>query len=98
MALGHLTCQSLRAFVSIIIPPDFFSQEDDNNSCHRPYSQGHLPDTFMLNQYYKFAVDKPSTVAIAISDDDSGSDGEYYSLNQYSAACLVRHLLELLEW
>lgn len=52
----------------------------------------------MLNQYYKFAVDKPSTVAIAISDDDSGSDGEYYSLNQYSAACLVRHLLELLEW
>ena len=86
------------AFVSIIsLFWIFFSQEDDNHSCHQPYSQGRLPDTFMLNRYYKSIVGSLTAVAIAISDDDSDSNGEYYSLNQYSAACLVRYLSESLE-
>ena len=85
----------LREYYTII--PDFFSQrDDDNHSCHQPYSQGRLPGTFMLNRYYKSIVGSLSAVAIAISDDDSDSNGEYYSLNQYSAACLVRYLLESL--
>ena len=51
----------------------------------------------MLNQYYKSTVGNLRAVAIAISDDDSDSGGEYYSLNEYSAACLVRYLPESLE-
>ena len=44
----------------------------------------------MLNEYYN---DNLRAVAITIPNDDSDSDGEYYSLNQYSAACLVRFKL-----
>jgi hypothetical protein len=51
----------------------------------------------MLNQYYKVAVGKLGAVAIVISDDDSGLNGEYYSLNQYCAAVLVRCLSESLK-
>ena len=61
---------------------------------HQPYSQGRLPDTFMLD--YKSTIGNLRAIAIAIPDDDSDSDGEYYSLNQYSAACLVRYLPESL--
>ena len=51
----------------------------------------------MLNEYYKFTVGNLRAVAITIPNDDSDSDGEYYSLNQYSAACLVRYPPESLE-
>jgi hypothetical protein len=77
------------------ILPDFLTE--GNNSCHHPYSQERLPNTFMLNEYYKFTVGNLRAVAITIPNDDSDSDGEYYSLNQYSAACLVRYHPESLE-
>lgn len=48
----------------------------------------------MLNEYYKSTAGNLRAVDIAIPNDDSDSDGEYYSLNEYSAACLVRYLPE----
>ena len=75
-----------------------FLTEDENTpsaSCHRPYSQGRLPDTFMF-RYYNLAARHLGGLAIPVTDDDPDSDGEYYSLNEYCGACLVCYLQELL--
>ena len=79
--------------IKLVILPDFLT----GALCHKPYSQERLPNTFMLNEHYTSTVGNLGAVAIAIPNDDSDSDGEYYSLNQYSAACLVRYLPESFE-
>ncbi|KAF8811104.1 hypothetical protein BYT27DRAFT_7090088 [Phlegmacium glaucopus] len=45
----------------------------------------------MLKQYYKASAGRLGALAIAISNADD--DSEYYSLNQYSAACMFEVFL-----